>query len=49
MTMKRILAFSLALLASASLSLQAAADRIIQYAQLPKPAQTSMTVKQSTK
>ncbi len=40
MTMKRILAFSLALLASASLSLQAAADRIIQYAQLPKPAQT---------
>ena len=40
MTMKRILAFSLALLASASLSLQAAADRIIQYAQLPRPAQT---------
>lgn len=40
MTMKRILAFSLALLASASLSLQAAADRIIQYTQLPKPAQT---------
>ena len=40
MTMKRILAFSLALLASTSLSLQAAADRIIQYAQLPKPAQT---------
>lgn len=37
--MKRILTLSLSLLAATTVSLQAAADRIIQYSQLPKPAQ----------
>lgn len=37
-TMKRIIALGLALLATATVSLQAATDRVIQYAQLPQAA-----------
>lgn len=41
--MKRILALGLALLAATAVSLQAAADRVIQYTQLPKTAQAFIT------
>lgn len=37
--MKRFLALGLSLLAATTVSLQAAADRVIQYTQLPKTAQ----------